>query len=83
MTWRCFLSVLFVCSDSQLFNTGTDFKDSASSNSEVRTRGTCDVRKQSSVTQATQTSPEVPLPSQSATFPEGSVDITREQVLGT
>lgn len=67
--------------DSQLFNTGTDFKDSASSNSEVWTRGTCDVRKQSSVTQATQTSPEVPLPSRSATFPEGSVDITREQLM--
>lgn len=67
--------------DSQLFNTGTDFKDSASSNSEVRTRGTCDVRKQSSVTQATQTSPEVPLPSRSATFPEGPVDLTREQLM--
>lgn len=39
------------------------------------------MRKQSSVTQATQTSPEVPLPSQSTTFPECSVDITREQLM--
>ncbi|XP_076776068.1 bridge-like lipid transfer protein family member 3B isoform X3 [Arvicanthis niloticus] len=67
--------------DSHLFNTGTDFKDSASSDSEVRPRGTCDVRKQSSVTQATQTSPEVPWPSQSAPFPECLVDITREQLM--
>ncbi|XP_029398151.1 UHRF1-binding protein 1-like isoform X2 [Mus pahari] len=67
--------------DSHLFNTGTDFKDGASSDSVVRTRGMCDVRKHSSVTQATQTSPEVPLPSQSATFPKCSVDITREQLM--
>lgn len=63
--------------DSHLFNTGTDFKDGASSDSVVRTRGMCDVRMHSSVTQATQTSPEVPLPSQSANF----LDITREQLM--
>jgi hypothetical protein len=79
VTWNCCcLSILFVCSDSHLFNTGTDFKDGASSDSVVRTRGMCDVRMHSSVTQATQTSPEVPLPSQSANF----LDITREQVRG-
>lgn len=70
--------------DSHLFNPGTDFKDSASSDSVVRARGTCDVRKKGSVTQATQTSPpspEAPLPSQPAAGPECPADITREQLL--
>ncbi|XP_052020728.1 bridge-like lipid transfer protein family member 3B isoform X2 [Apodemus sylvaticus] len=70
--------------DSHLFNPGTDIKDSASSDSVVRAQGTCDVRKQGSVTQATQTSlssPDAPLPSQPAAFPECPADITREQLM--
>lgn len=83
VTWNYYLSILFVCSDSHLFNPGTDFKDGASSDSVVLARGTCDVRKQGSVTQATQTSPTSPepsLPSQPAAIPECPADVTREQV---
>ncbi|KAL6079224.1 hypothetical protein STEG23_018378 [Scotinomys teguina] len=67
--------------DSHMFNTGTDFQDDANSDSVVLTSGKCDVRKQRSVTQATQTSPDVPWPSQSFSCPERSFDFTREQLM--
>ncbi|OBS76696.1 hypothetical protein A6R68_16853 [Neotoma lepida] len=67
--------------DSHMFNTGTDFQDNANSDSVVLTSGKCDVRKQRSVTQATQTSPEVPWPSQSVSCPERTFDFTREQLM--
>ncbi|XP_027248400.1 UHRF1-binding protein 1-like isoform X1 [Cricetulus griseus] len=69
--------------DSHMFNTGTDFQDDTNANhdSVVLTSGKCDVRKQHSVTQATQTSPEVPWPSQSVSCPERSLDFTREQLM--
>ncbi|KAL1775458.1 hypothetical protein HispidOSU_027693 [Sigmodon hispidus] len=67
--------------DSHMFNTGTDFHDNANLDSVMLTRGKCDVRKQHSVTQATQTSPEVSWPSQSVRCPERSFDFTREQLM--
>lgn len=67
--------------DSHVFNTGTDFQDNASRDSVVPSSGNCDVRRQHSVTQATQTSPEVPWPSQSVGCPERSFDFTREQLM--
>ncbi|XP_040611021.1 UHRF1-binding protein 1-like isoform X2 [Mesocricetus auratus] len=69
--------------DSHMFNNGTDFQGDADANrdSVVLSSGKCDVRKQHSVTQATQTSPEVPWPSQSISCPERSFDFTREQLM--
>ncbi|XP_021501370.2 bridge-like lipid transfer protein family member 3B isoform X1 [Meriones unguiculatus] len=67
--------------DSHMFSPGTSFKDNAHSDSVVLTRGPCDVRKQHSVTQATQTSPEAPSPSQSADSPEHPLGITKEQLM--
>ncbi|XP_036025504.1 UHRF1-binding protein 1-like isoform X3 [Onychomys torridus] len=67
--------------DSHMFNTGADFQDNANSDSVVLTSGKCDVRKQHSVTQATQTSPEVLWPSQSISCPECSFDFTRKQLM--
>lgn len=67
--------------DSHVFNPGTDVKDNANSGSVVPTRGTGDVRKRHSVTQATQTSPEGPSPSQPASSPECSFGVTRDQLM--
>ncbi|XP_052609043.1 LOW QUALITY PROTEIN: bridge-like lipid transfer protein family member 3B [Peromyscus californicus insignis] len=67
--------------DSHMFNTGADFQDNANSDSVVLTSGKCDVRKQHSVTQATQTSPEILWPSQSVSCPECSFDFTRKQLM--
>lgn len=65
-----------------MLNTGSDLKENVKSDSVLLTSGKYDLKKQHSVTQATQTSPEVPWPSQSANFPEFSFDFTREQVMG-
>ncbi|XP_051062294.1 bridge-like lipid transfer protein family member 3B [Phodopus roborovskii] len=67
--------------DSHMFNTGTDLQDNASRDSVMLTSGKCDSRRQHSVTQATQTSPEAPWPSQSVSCPEHSFDFTREQLM--
>ncbi|XP_050995902.1 bridge-like lipid transfer protein family member 3B [Acomys russatus] len=67
--------------DSHMFNPGTDFKDDANSDTVVPTRGTSGVRKRHSVTQATQTSPEGPSPSQAASSPQCSFGLTREQLM--
>ncbi|XP_075407228.1 bridge-like lipid transfer protein family member 3B [Tenrec ecaudatus] len=59
--------------DSQVLNTGSDGKESAHSDSVLRTPGKCDVKKHRRVvTQATQTGPEVPWSSQG---------FTREQLM--
>jgi len=68
--------------DSQMLNTGNDLKKKVKSDSVLLTSEKYDLKKQHSVTQATQTSPEVPWPSQSVNFPECSFDFTREQVMG-
>ncbi|XP_016078650.1 PREDICTED: UHRF1-binding protein 1-like isoform X1 [Miniopterus natalensis] len=68
--------------DSQMFNTGNHLKGNVTSESVLLPSGKYDLKKQHSVTQATQTSPKVPWPSQSVPFPECSFDVTREQVLG-
>ncbi|XP_049740097.1 bridge-like lipid transfer protein family member 3B [Elephas maximus indicus] len=57
---------------SQIFNTDSDLKESAQSDSVLLTCGKCDEKKHHSVTQATQTSPDVSWPSQ---------DFTREQLM--
>uniref|UniRef100_A0A8D1FPD5 UHRF1 binding protein 1 like n=1 Tax=Sus scrofa TaxID=9823 RepID=A0A8D1FPD5_PIG len=67
--------------DSYVFNTENDLKENVRSDSVLLTSGKCDLKKQHSVTQATQTSPEVPWPSQSPNFPECSFDFTREQLM--
>ncbi|XP_024607082.1 UHRF1-binding protein 1-like isoform X3 [Neophocaena asiaeorientalis asiaeorientalis] len=67
--------------DSQMLNTRNDLKEDVKSDSVLLTSGRCDLKKQHSVTQATQTSPEVPWPSQSVNFPECSFDFTREQLM--
>uniref|UniRef100_A0A1D5RBV8 Bridge-like lipid transfer protein family member 3B n=1 Tax=Macaca mulatta TaxID=9544 RepID=A0A1D5RBV8_MACMU len=67
--------------DSHMLNTGNDLKENVKSDSVLLTSGKYDLKKQRSVTQATQTSPEVPWPSQSANFPEFSFDFTREQLM--
>lgn len=72
---------LFVVLDSQMLNTRNDLKEDVKSDSVLLTSGRYDLKKQHSVTQATQTSPEVPWPSQSVNFPECSFDFTREQVM--
>ncbi|PNJ83279.1 UHRF1BP1L isoform 10, partial [Pongo abelii] len=66
--------------DSHMLNTGNDLKENVKSDSVLLTSGKYDLKKQRSVTQATQTSPGVPWPSQSASFPEFSFDFTREQL---
>lgn len=65
-----------------MFNTGNDLKENVKSDSMLLTSGKSDLKKQRSVTQATQTSPEVPWPSHSVNVPKGSFDITKEQVKG-
>ncbi|XP_073940301.1 bridge-like lipid transfer protein family member 3B isoform X2 [Castor canadensis] len=60
--------------DSHLFNTGNDMKENMKSDSVLLTSGKCDLKKQHSVTQATQTSPVV-------TWPEYPFDFTREQLM--
>ncbi|XP_032500244.1 UHRF1-binding protein 1-like isoform X3 [Phocoena sinus] len=67
--------------DSQMLNTRNHLKEDVKSDSVLLTSGKCDLKKQHSVTQATQTSPEVPWPSQSVNFPECSFDFTREQLM--
>ncbi|MXQ81230.1 hypothetical protein E5288_WYG005913 [Bos mutus] len=67
--------------DSQILNTRNDLEENVKSDSVLHTSGTCDLKKKHSVTQATQTSPEVPWPLQSANFPECSFDFTREQLM--
>lgn len=67
--------------DSQMLNIGNDLKEDVKSDSTLLTSGKYDLKKQHSVTQATQTSPEVPWPSQSVNFPEYSFDFTREQLM--
>ncbi|XP_045147229.1 UHRF1-binding protein 1-like [Echinops telfairi] len=59
--------------DSQMLKTGSDLKESAQSDSVLLTHGKCDLKKHCSViTQATQTGPELPWPSQG---------FTREQLM--
>ena len=53
-----------------MLNTRKDLEANVKSDSVLHTSGKCDLKKQHSVTQATQTSPEVPWPSQSASLPE-------------
>lgn len=65
-----------------MLNTGNDLKKKVKSDSLLLTSEKYDLKKQHSVTQATQTSPEVPWPSQSVNFPECCFDFTREQVIG-
>lgn len=65
-----------------MLNTGNDLKKKVTSDSMLLTSEKYDMKKQHSVTQATQTSPEVPWPSHSVNFPECSFDFTREQVMG-
>ena len=72
---------LFVVLDSQMLNSRNDLKEDVKSDSVLLTSGKCDLKKQHGVTQATQTSPEVPWPSRSVNFPECSFDFTREQVM--
>ncbi|XP_016013704.2 UHRF1-binding protein 1-like isoform X1 [Rousettus aegyptiacus] len=67
--------------DSQIFNTGNDLKESVKSESVLLLSGKHDLKKQHSVTQATQTSPTAPWSSQSVNFPECSFDFTREQLM--
>uniref|UniRef100_F6SUA5 Bridge-like lipid transfer protein family member 3B n=1 Tax=Callithrix jacchus TaxID=9483 RepID=F6SUA5_CALJA len=64
--------------DSHVLNTGNDVKENVKSDSVLLTSGKYDLKKQCSVTQATQTSP---WPSQSANFPECSSDFTKEQLM--
>lgn len=65
-----------------MLNTGNDLKKKVKSDSVLLTSEKYDLKKQHSVTQATQTSPEVPWRSQSVNFPECFFDFTREQVMG-
>lgn len=65
-----------------MLNTGNDLKKKVKSDSLLLTSEKYDLKKQHSVTQATQTSPEVPWPSQSVNFPECCFDFTKEQVIG-
>ncbi|XP_012519440.1 PREDICTED: UHRF1-binding protein 1-like [Propithecus coquereli] len=68
-------------SDSHMLNTENDLKENVKSDSVELTSGKYDLKKQRSVTQATQTSPEVPWPPQSVNFPECSFDFSREQLM--
>lgn len=67
--------------DSQILNAGNDLKENVTSESVLLTSGRDDLKKQHSVTQGTQTSPEVPWPSQSVNFVGCSFSFTREQLL--
>nr|XP_045008609.1 UHRF1-binding protein 1-like isoform X1 [Jaculus jaculus] len=67
--------------DSRVFNTEDDLKDDVKGDTVLLASGRCAMKKQHSVTQATQTNPQVSWPSQSANFPEGSFDFTREQLM--
>lgn len=64
-----------------MLNTGNDLKESVKSESVLLPSGKHDLKKQHSITQATQTSPAVPWSSQSVNFPECSFNFTREQVM--
>ncbi|KAM8780061.1 bridge-like lipid transfer protein family member 3B isoform 2-T2 [Rhynchonycteris naso] len=66
--------------DSQMLNIGNDLKENVTSESALTSRK-YDLKKQHHVTQATQTSPEVPWPSQSVNSPECSSDLNREQLM--
>uniref|UniRef100_A0A2K6FJV3 Bridge-like lipid transfer protein family member 3B n=1 Tax=Propithecus coquereli TaxID=379532 RepID=A0A2K6FJV3_PROCO len=66
---------------SHMLNTENDLKENVKSDSVELTSGKYDLKKQRSVTQATQTSPEVPWPPQSVNFPECSFDFSREQLM--
>ncbi|XP_062931477.1 bridge-like lipid transfer protein family member 3B isoform X1 [Cynocephalus volans] len=67
--------------DSHMCNTGNDLKENVKNDSVLLTSGKHDLKKQHSVTQATQTSPGAPWSSQSVNFPECSFDFTREQLM--
>ncbi|ELK10347.1 UHRF1-binding protein 1-like protein, partial [Pteropus alecto] len=67
--------------DSQMLNTGNDLKESVKSESVLLPSEKHDLKKQHSITQATQTSPGVPWSSQSVNFPECSFNFTREQLM--
>ncbi|XP_036153213.1 UHRF1-binding protein 1-like isoform X6 [Myotis myotis] len=67
--------------DSQMLNTGNDLKENITSESVQLSSGKYDLKEQHSVTQATQTSPETPWPSQSVHSPERSFNFTREQLM--
>ncbi|XP_008143000.2 bridge-like lipid transfer protein family member 3B isoform X1 [Eptesicus fuscus] len=67
--------------DSEMLNTGNDLKENVTSESVQLSSGKYDLKKQHSVTQATQTSPEAPWPSQSVHSPERSFNFTREQLM--
>ncbi|XP_036878895.1 bridge-like lipid transfer protein family member 3B isoform X1 [Manis javanica] len=71
----------FRITDSQVLNTGNDLKEYVKRDSVLLTSEKYDGKKQHSVTQATQTSPEILWPSQSVNFPEDSFDFTREQLM--
>ncbi|XP_006141438.1 UHRF1-binding protein 1-like isoform X1 [Tupaia chinensis] len=71
----------FHIKDSHMLNTGNILKENINSDSVLPTSGKYDLKKQHSVTQATQTSPEVPWPSQSVNCPEYSFDFTRQQLI--
>ncbi|XP_066213124.1 bridge-like lipid transfer protein family member 3B isoform X1 [Saccopteryx leptura] len=66
--------------DSQMLNIGNDLKENVTSESALTSRK-YDLKKQHSITQATQTSPEVTWPSQTVNSPECSSDLTREQLM--
>lgn len=61
--------------DSHMLNTGSDLKENVKSDSALLTIGKSDLKKQHSVTQATQTSP------QPVNVPEFSFDFTKEQLM--
>ncbi|XP_060051580.1 bridge-like lipid transfer protein family member 3B isoform X2 [Erinaceus europaeus] len=67
--------------DSQVLNTGHDLKESVQTDSVLLTSGKCHLKDPPSVTQATQTSPEAPWPSQTVNVPECSFGFTREQLM--
>uniref|UniRef100_A0A8C2VQS3 Bridge-like lipid transfer protein family member 3B n=1 Tax=Chinchilla lanigera TaxID=34839 RepID=A0A8C2VQS3_CHILA len=67
--------------DSRMLDTETDLRGNVRSDSAPLSSGRGDRKKQHSVTQATQTSPEAPPPSPAVSFPECSLDFTREQLI--
>uniref|UniRef100_G1QEE0 UHRF1 binding protein 1 like n=1 Tax=Myotis lucifugus TaxID=59463 RepID=G1QEE0_MYOLU len=71
----------FPIRDSQMLNTGNDLKENLTSESFLLSSGKYVLKKQHSVTQATQTSPEAPWPSQSVHSPEHSFNFTRDQLM--
>ncbi|XP_055972308.1 bridge-like lipid transfer protein family member 3B isoform X1 [Sorex fumeus] len=67
--------------DSHMLPTGNELKKNDKSDSLLITGKKYDLKKQQCVTQATQTSPELPWPSQGRNFPEYAFDFTREQLI--